>query len=182
MSGLLVIGIGNPDCGDDAIGAMVARLLAGRVGAYATVIERSGDMLGLLEDWSGRDGVVMVDAAAPTTAPGAIHRIDLLRDALPAGLSRSSTHAFGVADAVGLAHALGSLPGRLIVYAVEGASFDPGAAPSEAVSAAAGAVATRVDAELCRMMAELPAREVNDESPLLCVMPATGRPLAIFPG
>ena len=157
MSALLVIGIGNPDCGDDAIGPIVARLLAGRVGPEAAVVERSGDMLGLIEDWAGRDGVVMVDAAAPATAPGTIHRIDLLRDVLPAGLSRSSTHAFGVADAVGLAGALDCLPARLIVYAVEGGRFDPGATPSPAVAAAAGAVAARVADELCQMTAELPA-------------------------
>jgi hydrogenase maturation protease len=171
VSGLLVIGIGNPDCGDDAIGPMVARLLARRIGSRAEVIERSGDMLALIEDWAGRDGVVMVDAAAPVTALGTIHRIDLLRDALPAGLSRASTHAFGVADAVALAGALDRLPARLIVYAVEGGSFDVGAAPSPAVAAAAEAVAARVAAELCRMTAELPA----DATPLPRPMPALGK-------
>ena len=55
VTGLLVIGIGNPDCGDDAIGPLVARLLAGHVPPEVAIIERAGDMLGLIEDWTGRD-------------------------------------------------------------------------------------------------------------------------------
>jgi hydrogenase maturation protease len=144
----LVIGIGNPDCGDDAVGPMVARLLVGRVAPEVTVLERAGDMVALIEDWSGRDEVVLIDAAALLTAPGTIHRIDLLRDALPTGLSLASTHAFGVAEAVGLARALGQLPATLIAYAVEGSTFDPGASPSPAVVAAAKLVALRVASEL----------------------------------
>jgi hypothetical protein len=31
--------------------------------------------------------LVLIDEAAPITTPGSIHRIDLLREALPAGLS-----------------------------------------------------------------------------------------------
>ena len=150
VSGLLVVGIGNPDRGDDAIGPMVARLLAGRVAPDVVVLERSGDMVGLIEDWSGRDGVILIDAAATADAPGTIHRVDLLHDVLPTGLTLASTHAFGVADAVGLARALGRLPGRLIVYAVAGTEFAPGAAPGAPVMAAAEPVAVRIAVELDR--------------------------------
>ena len=55
VTGLLVIGIGNPDCGDDAIGPLVARLLVGHVPPEVAIVERAGDMLGLIDDWSGRD-------------------------------------------------------------------------------------------------------------------------------
>jgi hydrogenase maturation protease len=148
VTGLLVVGIGNPDCGDDAIGPLVARCLVGRVPLEVTIIERPGDMIGLLEDWTGRDAVVLIDAAAPITTPGSIHRIDLLRESLPAGLSLASTHAFGVADAVALGHALGQLPERLIVYAVEGCRFEPGASQSPEVVAAVDGVAARVVLEI----------------------------------
>ncbi len=151
MSGLLVIGIGNPDRGDDAVGPSVAGLLAGRVPASATIQVRTGDMVGLIEDWSDRDAVILVDAAPAFTAPGTIHRLDLLRDPLPAGLSLGSTHAFGVADAVELARVLGQLPGSLIAYAIEGAAFAPGAPLSPAVAAAAEVVAARVAADLHRL-------------------------------
>ena len=67
---------------------------------------------------------------------------------MPIELSLSSTHAFGVADAVGLARTLGLLPRHLIVYAIEGANFDHGAPISRKVSAALKLVVTRVVDEL----------------------------------
>ena len=145
---MLVVGIGNPDCGDDAIGPLVTRSLVGRVPREVTIVERAGDMIGLLEDWTGRDAVVLIDAAASITTPGSIHRIDLLREPLPSGLALASTHAFGVADAVALGHALGQLPNRLIVYAVEGCRFEPGATQSPEVVAALDEVAARVVSEV----------------------------------
>ena len=120
-------------------------------------MERSGDALALMEDWAGHDAVVLVDAAAaPGGVPGQVHRIDLLEDALPPGLSLSSTHALGVAEAVGLARALGCLPGSLIAYAVEGENFAPGAGVSPAVAAAVEEVATRVSDEI-RLLTKDPA-------------------------
>jgi hydrogenase maturation protease len=154
VNGLLVIGIGNPDCGDDAIGPIVTRSLAGRLPAGVDVEQRTGDMLGLLDDWVGRDGVVLIDAAAMVTAPGTIHRIDLICEALPAGVRLASTHAFGVAEAVELARALDRLPAALIVYAIEGATFFPGVAPSPSVMAAAGTVVSRIVEELTRLLSE----------------------------
>lgn len=143
-----VIGVGHPDCGDDAIGPMVARSLAGRVPADVTVLERPGDMLGLIDDWAGCSQVVLVDAAAMDAPAGTVRRIDLLREDLPAGVSMASTHAFGVADAVALARTLGQVPGRLVAFAVAGTDFTPGAPPSEAVRDAVAAVVTFVVTEL----------------------------------
>jgi len=148
---VLVVGMGNPDRGDDAIGPLVVRQLAGRVSPSITLIERTGDALALIEDWAGRDAVVLVDAAAAGTTPGRVHRIDLLEEELLTDLSRASTHAFGVADTVGLARTLDLLPASVIVYAVEGANFEPGAALSPEVAAAAEEVVTRIAAELCHL-------------------------------
>lgn len=148
---ILVVGIGNPDRGDDGIGPLIARQLVGRVSPDVAIIERSGDALSLIEDWANRDAVILVDAAAAGTAPGSVHRIDLMTEELPAGLSLSSTHAFGVAEAVGLSRALGLLPARVIAFAIEGANFDPGAPLSAKVAAVADEVVTRVAAELCRL-------------------------------
>jgi hydrogenase maturation protease len=145
---VLVVGVGNPDRGDDGIGPLVVRQLLGRVSPDVAILERSGDALALIDDWEGRDAVILVDAAAPGGTPGSIHRIDLLRDALPPELSLASTHGFGVAEAVGLADALDLLPARVIAYAIEGANFDPGAPISPQVAAVTGEVADRVVAEL----------------------------------
>ncbi len=145
---VLVVGIGNPDRGDDGIGPLVVRRLAGQVSNDVAIVERSGDALALIDDWAGRDTVVLVDAAAPASTPGRIHRIDLLEEELPSNMSLSSTHAFGVADAVALARALGLLPRRLIVYAIEGARFDHGAPISRAVAQALNQAAASIAREL----------------------------------
>jgi len=87
--------------------------------------------------------------------PGGVHRIDLTRDTLPTGLSLASTHAFGVAQAVGLARTLGLLPRRVVAYAVEGAGFDPGAPISPQVAAVVDDVVVRVVGEVSRLQREL---------------------------
>lgn len=145
---MLVVGVGNPDRGDDGIGPLVVRRLPGRVSKDISVIERPGDALALIDDWAGHHTVILVDAAAPASTPGRIHRIDLLENELPVDVSLSSTHAFGVADAVGLARKLDLLPRHLIVYAIEGASFDHGTPISREVAAAIDDVVTRVADEI----------------------------------
>ena len=59
-------------------------------------------------------------------APGTVHRIDVGADSLPRDLGLASTHAFSVPDALELGRELGRAPQRVIVVAVEGASFRMG--------------------------------------------------------
>jgi len=153
---VLVLALGNADRGDDGIGALVAAKLAGRLRADVALRTRAGDMLALLDDWSGFDAVVCVDAAAPHTAPGRIRRIDLASDELPPGLWAASSHAFGFAEAVALARTLDRAPRDIIVYAIEGRGFEPGAPLTCDVAAAADDAADQVIAEVERLRA--PAR------------------------
>lgn len=149
MSGrALVIGLGNPDRGDDAVGLHVARLVAALDLPDVVVEEALGDTLELLDRWAGPASVVLADAAAPIATPGRIHRLDPLAGPLPRDLALGSTHAFGLAEAVELARTLGLLPRRMTIYAIEASCFDPGAALSPAVAAAVAAVAARIAAEL----------------------------------
>ncbi len=148
---LLVVGIGNPDRGDDALGALVVQALYGRLPADVRVIECRNDLLDLIEDWSVCDGLVCVDAAAPLGAPGRIHRIDLDARPLPKEASGMSSHDFGLAEAIALARTLELAPRRIIVYAVEGGSFDRGAPLTPAVAAAVRIVADRIVTEIRRL-------------------------------
>jgi hydrogenase maturation protease len=141
----LLIGIGNPDRGDDGAGPAVTRRLAGRPGL--SIETNVGDTLALLDAWDGAGSVILIDAAAPAGNPGRIRRLDGGRE-LPRDLALGSTHAFGLAEAVELARALGRLPGRLTIYAIEGARFDPGARLSPEVAAAVADVADRILSEL----------------------------------
>ncbi len=142
-----VFGIGNPDRGDDGVGAAVVNALAGRLPSPVGLQARSGDMLALIDAFEGCDVAICVDAARGARA-GAIHRIDLTDETLPGDLVFVSSHAFGLPEAFALARALGTLPGRVIVYAVEGNSFGYGAGLSPAVAAAVDDVADRVVREV----------------------------------
>lgn len=148
---VLVIGLGNPDRGDDGIGLRVARELAGKVPANVAVIARRGDPLSLIEDWTGFDCVVCIDAAAPLGLPGRIHRIDLSSAELPRDVRFTSSHALGLAEAIELARTLRLAPQQIVVYAVEGGSFGSGAPLTPAVAAALAVVVDRVVAEVGRL-------------------------------
>jgi hydrogenase maturation protease len=47
---VLVVGLGNPDRGDDGVGAIVTQCLVGRLPADVAILARSGDMLSLIGD------------------------------------------------------------------------------------------------------------------------------------
>jgi len=133
---VILIGVGNAWRGDDGAGLAVARRVRELSPAGVEVREVEGDATALVEVWSGAEGVVVVDAAQSGALPGTVRRFDARARPLPARSLRSSTHAFGVSDAVELARALDRLPARLDVYAIEGASFTAGECLSQAVGRA----------------------------------------------
>ena len=146
-----VLGIGNCDRGDDAVGRIVACLLRGRVPATVQILEHDGEGTTVLAELQALRQVWVIDAAQSGASPGTIHRIDcsITDAALPSG--PVSSHGFGVAEAIALARTLGTLPPLLILYAIEAAHFTPGAAPSSAVTQAAHEVAERILAELATL-------------------------------
>ncbi len=143
---MILIGVGNGWRGDDAAGLAVARRVRALAPTGVDVREVEGDATALMDAWSGAEHVVVVDAAESGAAPGTIRRFDAGADALPVRALRSSTHAFGVSDAIELARALGRLPDQLDVYAVEGASFRAGERLSPAVERAVAELASELSA------------------------------------
>ena len=125
MAPVLVVGVGNAFRGDDAAGLLVVKLLREANPLGVTLLEQSGEGTALIEAWQDYETVILVDAAHSGAAPGTIHRFEVGDGPLPATLTaRFSSHAFGVAGAVELARALDRLPPRLIIYALEGKTFD----------------------------------------------------------
>lgn len=122
----LVFGVGNEWRSDDAAGLIVARRLGEPPLPGVRVVEREGEPLGLIEEWSEHDEAIVVDAVRSGSEPGVIHRVEATREKLPAELFRGSTHAIGLAEAVELARALGRLPRRLLVLGIEGGRFTAG--------------------------------------------------------
>jgi hydrogenase maturation protease len=90
------------------------------------VINDRGDLAGLADQWGEDEAAVVVDACSSGGGAGAIHRFDATASPLPARMSGTSSHAFGVADAVELARAIDRMPRSLIVYAIEGSCFELG--------------------------------------------------------
>ncbi|CAM5481583.1 hypothetical protein GCM10010329_29490 [Streptomyces spiroverticillatus] len=145
----VVIGVGNEFRRDDGAGwAVVARLRPVLAGTGVDLAVCDGDPARLIGLWEGAGLALVVDAAhAHPAHPGRVHRLEL--DAGPAQRPRTtSSHGLGLGEAVELARIMGRLPGRLVVYAVEGADggFGPGLSP--AVAAAVDEVTARVTDEL----------------------------------
>jgi hydrogenase maturation protease len=111
----LLIGVGNPDRGDDGAGIAVASRLRARNDCARTVCECTGEATSLLSAWTGFDDVVLVDACRGAGLPGSIHRVSPEEADRLASLQHASTHSLGVAFAIGLARALGSHPSRLVI-------------------------------------------------------------------
>jgi len=154
VPGVIVIGIGHPDRGDDAAGLLAAARLEAGGSIPLDVRQCTGDLASLLDIWDGVDGVVLIDAAVGCGAPGTVHVRDLREASAPPGRS-TSNHGFGLAEAVALAEALGTLPKAIRLVAIEGASFAIGTAPSPAVIAAIPAAAAAARVEALRLAAAL---------------------------
>ncbi|MGJ0397454.1 MAG: hydrogenase maturation protease [Methylocystis sp.] len=143
----VVLCIGNPQRGDDAAGCAVANALRALLDDVE-IIEEDGEATRVLARLDGADAAFIVDACASGASPGEIHRFDIGADPLPPTVFSASTHGFGLAEAVELARALGALPPRCVIYAIEGATFDIGAPLSPAVTTAVDIVAGRLRAEI----------------------------------
>jgi hydrogenase maturation protease len=149
----LVVGLGNRDRGDDAVGPLVAGRVAEQLDGDlpAVKVVEHEDPTGLLDIWADADLAVVVDALRTGEEPGTVVVLEAGAEAEPlpaapwAGPSRGGTHALGLAASVGLARALGRLPRRLVVVGISAEDFANGTTPSPAVAAA---VPRAVDAVL----------------------------------
>ncbi|ATL32232.1 hydrogenase maturation protease [Streptomyces formicae] len=152
---IAVIGVGNEFRRDDGVGwAVIARLrerAADRPLPPGTVLATcDGDPARLIGLWEGTQLAVVVDAAhAHPGHPGRVHRLTLDADALERPRTASS-HGLGLGEAVELARVLGRLPGRLVVYAVEGADTALGTGLSAGVEAVVAPLAAGVEDEIVR--------------------------------
>jgi len=144
---MLVVGIGNAWRGDDATGLIAVERIKAAAPAVRALAWES-EPIGLLERWENEDVVVAIDATSSGAAPGTIVHLDATVDPIPAEYARRGTHAIGLAETVELARALGRLPGRLIVYGIEGKSFATGEGLSDEVDEALDLLAATVAGEL----------------------------------
>ena len=144
----IVLGVGNPDRGDDAAGRKVAWLLRWMLPDDVEVTEHDGEATDLLARLEGVAAAFLIDACASDASAGTVSRFDVGVRPLPQRAFTVSTHGFGLAEAIELARALDRLPPCCVVYTIEGGSFEAGAPLSEPVAAAVADVARRLLAEI----------------------------------
>ncbi|MFE1752518.1 hydrogenase maturation protease [Streptomyces anandii] len=157
-AGAVVVGVGNVFRRDDGVGPAVLALLEERARArplpHGTVLrECDGDPARLLGLWENAGLAVVVDACFPPSAhPGRVHRWCPVPGAtpVPTGTRRHSTHGLGLLETIRLAHSLGRKPGRLVVYAVEGAERHLGTGLTPSVARAVLPLTEHVERDLVR--------------------------------
>lgn len=132
----LVVGVGNRERGDDAIGPIAALDFAERWPDAADILLAQGDLSDLVLRWRHDQSVVLVDAVVSGRPPGTIVEIDGLDPELTAHETAHerlvSSHGVGVASVLALANLLDRRPGRLTVIGVEADQcrhFSPLSAP-----------------------------------------------------
>ena len=137
MSVVRVIGCGNPDAGDDAVGLVaVAEAAPALQHLEGVEVVPQAAPLELVHLLDGVSAAVVVDAIrtpGASRAPGTLVRAEAGPDGLPAEIRSSlSSHGLGVAEAVGLAAALGDRP-TVVVLGIEAGDVTAGAPLSGAV-------------------------------------------------
>ncbi len=151
---IAVIGVGNAFRHDDGIGPAVVRRLRERaldrpLPPSVALVDCDGETGQLMSLWEGAELAVVVDAAhAHPGHPGRVHRFS--HEGPYARPATTSSHGLGLGEAIELSDALGRLPGKLVVFAVEGADSSLGTGLTPAVAAAVDRLAETVEAEITR--------------------------------
>jgi hydrogenase maturation protease len=132
---LLVLGLGNPLCGDDGAGVSAVARLRERYEAPPGVVVLDGGTLGLslLPYLRQARTVILVDAIAADAPPGTLVRLEG-RDVAPAAAHRLSPHQVGVADLLDGARLLGGYPETLVLVGVVPAQLELSVERSPAVA------------------------------------------------
>ncbi len=123
----LIIGVGNRDRGDDALGPIVAERLNGLdLPQDVEVIESGGEPATMLDRWQGYDKVILVDAVMSKGVTGNVFNFNLIDTQLPEEFRRTSTHGFGIFEAIELGKVLDQMPAMASFHGIEGKNFNIG--------------------------------------------------------
>jgi hydrogenase maturation protease len=141
---VLVIGVGNMQRGDDGAGLLVAQALRAENADRLIIEESSGEIADIVELLQTSEDVIVIDAMRSGKPAGTTVWIDPLRPSSAAESTISSTHGFGVAQAIELLRSMKKLPRRIRILGIEGQYYALGAPISppvqEAVKTAVGLV------------------------------------------
>jgi hydrogenase maturation protease len=138
----LVLGVGNPLCGDDGVGARVIEILsqptcipAGSLPPGTEVQDAGLPGWGLVSWLEGWQRVFLVDAIDMGLSPGYWRRFNLDEVQYQIQDEAFSLHQPDLACGLALAQALNLLPEQLTIYGIQPADTTPGASLSPQVEA-----------------------------------------------
>ncbi len=143
----LVLGLGNDMVGDDSIGLLAVRRLAGEAAGIADIAESGISGVALLDFLVGHEKVIIIDAIKLShSPPGTIVEFDL--DALRE-IPNPSPHYAGLPEVLALGRRMElDLPDEIRIFAVEAEDLKTvGGKPSEPVQNALDELIERV--KLC---------------------------------
>ncbi len=146
---IIVFGVGNLYRSDDAVGLIVLEKLRSQSLRGVLLKEIVGDGLSIIQEWTERDRVIIIDAVSSGSSPGTIFRFDLLKQQIPNTKFHFSSHAINIISAIELAIQLKKLPLELSLFAIEGKSFYSGSILSQEVSDASEIVTNDIKS-MCR--------------------------------
>jgi hydrogenase maturation protease len=126
----------------------VIERLRGTLPDEVALLEREGEPTALIDSWLGAERLWLVDAVRSGAPAGTLHRLEVDEQGLPAELFRTSTHHFGLAEAVELARTLGRLPEHMVVFGIEAERLEVGEEITRAVAAAVERAAAAVREEV----------------------------------
>lgn len=146
---ILVAGIGNSFRCDDRAGLLVSEFISDAINytpfeALIDVKKLSGEGAELIQEWEGYDCVYLADASQAFGSPGKLTRIDTRESPLKQDYFHYSSHNFSLAEAVELSRQLGTIPKKLIVFAIEGLNFSFGMNVTFEVELSCMAVARKI--------------------------------------
>lgn len=136
VGGTLILGVGNPLFGDDAVGVLAVQQLRERdeLPPHVTVVDGGTDGLGLIPLIEPYRRVIVVDAVPMGLPAGAIRRFTWQEVRFASHEQVLSLHQSDLTDALVLADALHCLPQEVVVYGVQPHTLDwdcPLSAPVE---------------------------------------------------
>lgn len=124
MNRQAIIGIGNPNRSDDAIGWHAIDLLKKNPPAHTDLVKASGEMTELLELFSQYDTIHCIDAASGLKMPWM--RFETLEELAKNTTAQTSTHGLGLLEAIKMAKTLETLPKTLIIWAIRAGNYKMG--------------------------------------------------------
>jgi len=129
----IIFGLGNPNRCDDAVGLMILDALrAMDLPAGVQLRHHLGDGMGLVNALAETHHAIICDAVRGGQ-PGQLVTLDCSQALLPEQPFMSSSHGFGLAEAVEMARVMNMLPPKCFIVGVYVASLTTGYAVSQPV-------------------------------------------------